>query len=92
MNPVWHLFPVTVEDGRDALREHLNIRGILSGVHYPRMIPDQAAMAAYGHYEVACDLMNTRRLTKSELSLPIHPFLQDNEVDTVIDACNNWTP
>ena len=92
MNPVWHLFPVTVEEGRDALREHLGSLEILSGVHYPRIIPDQAALAAYGRYEVACDLKNALRFANTGLSLPIHPFLRDNEVEAVISACNSWTP
>lgn len=92
MNPVWHLFPVTVKEGRDALREHLSSLRILSGVHYPRIIPDQAALTAHGRYEMASDLNNARRFANTELSLPIHPFLQDDEIDTVIDACNSWRP
>jgi dTDP-3-amino-3,4,6-trideoxy-alpha-D-glucose transaminase len=90
MNPVWHLFPVTVEKGRDDLREHLRALGILSSVHYPRIIPDQAGLAKYGRYEIAIEPLNARRFADTELSLPIHPFLQEIEVDAVIDACNNW--
>jgi dTDP-4-amino-4,6-dideoxygalactose transaminase len=92
MNPVWHLFPVTVKEGRDALREHLRSLGILSSVHYPRIITDQAALSTRGGFEVASDLKNAVRFANTELSLPIHPFLQDNEIDTVIDACNSWRP
>ena len=87
-DPIW----LTVEEGRDALREHLGSLEILSGVHYPRIIPDQAALAAYGRYEVACDLKNALHFANTELSLPIHPFLRDNEVEAVISACNSWTP
>lgn len=92
MNPVWHLFPITVENGRDDLRAHLRTLGILSGVHYPRIIPDQAGLAKYGQYEVATEPVNARRFADTEISLPVHPFLQENEVDAVIDACNSWRP
>ena len=30
------------------------------------------------------------RFSQSEVSLPIHPFLDDAEVETVITTCNNW--
>jgi dTDP-4-amino-4,6-dideoxygalactose transaminase len=91
MNPAWHLFPVTVQKGRDALREHLHSLGILSGVHYPRIIPDQTALAQYGRFEIASEPVNAHRFAETQLSLPIDPFLKENEVDAVIDACNNWT-
>ena len=90
MNPVWHIFPVFVPRGRDSFREHLRTRGILSGVHYPRTIPDQAALRQYGRYEIQNEPARARRLAETELSLPIHPFLEPNEIDAVIDACNKW--
>jgi dTDP-4-amino-4,6-dideoxygalactose transaminase len=92
MLPVWHLFPVTVAKERDSLREHLRGRGILSGVHYPRIIPDQAALAKYGRFEIQHEPVNARDLAETELSLPIHPFLQESEVAAVIEACNSWKP
>jgi dTDP-4-amino-4,6-dideoxygalactose transaminase len=33
------------------------------------------------------DLAVARRLAKRELSLPIHPYLEDHEVEAVIEAC-----
>lgn len=92
MDPVWHLFPVTIPEGRDALRQHLSSSGISTGVHYPRIISEQAALVAYGRYELAGELTNALRFANTELSLPIHPFLRENEIDAVIKACNSWTP
>lgn len=92
MDPVWHLFPVMVPEGRDAFRQHLGAAAISAGIHYPRIIPDQAALASYGRYELATELTNALRLANTELSLPIHPFLRENEIDEVINACNSWTP
>ncbi|MEY2562639.1 MAG: hypothetical protein QOH88_832 [Verrucomicrobiota bacterium] len=91
--PVWHIFPVKVSAGkRDALRESLHRQEIQGAVHYPRIIPEQPAFIDYGRGEVAFDGTNARRFASSELSLPIHPFLTDQEVTAVIEACNSWQP
>ncbi|HEV2841859.1 MAG TPA: DegT/DnrJ/EryC1/StrS family aminotransferase [Chthoniobacterales bacterium] len=87
--PVWHLFPIFVEAGeRDNVRERLLGGGIASGVHYPRLIPEQPAMQLSVSYEVATEPANARRLAASELSLPIHPFLRNNEAQLVVASCS----
>lgn len=87
--PVWHLFPIFVDaPERDKTRERLLGCGIASGVHYPRLIPEQPAMQSPGvSYEVAVEPINARRLATSEVSLPIHPFLREDEVQAVITSC-----
>lgn len=93
MNAVWHLFPVMIADGkRDNFQEHLRSRGVLTGVHYPHLIPDQAALGMNRSYQSPVDLRNARRFAACEVSLPIHPFLTEQEVDTVVDGCNEWKP
>lgn len=87
----WHLFPVLVDPSkRDALMAHLRAKGIGTGVHYPTLIPDQKAMKEYGRFEVRGTLSRARRFAGGEVSLPIHPFLRDDEVTHVIEACNGW--
>jgi len=88
---VWHLFPVIVEGDRGSLGEHLRAAGIVTGTHYPHPIPDQPALAELGGPKLALGpLENARRFAERELSLPIHPFLSDEEVDRVVEACNGW--
>jgi dTDP-4-amino-4,6-dideoxygalactose transaminase len=83
--PVWHLFPIFVDAAeRDKTRERLLGGGIASGVHYPRLIPDQPAMQLSVSYEVAIEPSNARRLAASEISLPIHPFLREDETQMVV--------
>ncbi len=90
MIPAWHLFPILAADGsRDQLQSHLKSSGVMTSVHYPRLICDQAALAK-GTWTSAADPVNARRFASDELSLPIHPFLTEQEVDTVIAACNAW--
>lgn len=91
MKPVWHLFPILADEGlRDQLQAHLEACGIMTGVHYPRLICDQTALKK-SSWEAASELTNARRFASCELSLPIHPFLTEQEVETVIVACNTWT-
>lgn len=91
-NAVWHLFPVQVaSDLRDRFREYLVAQNIRTGIHYPRIIPDQAAMAGLA-YQTALEPVRARQIALSELSLPIHPFLTEAEITKVVDACNRWQP
>jgi dTDP-3-amino-3,4,6-trideoxy-alpha-D-glucose transaminase len=86
----FHLFPIVVEPSRkQSLIEYLKRLGIVTGEHYPMVIPDQKAIVASGH-EVIGALSNARTLAAGEISLPIHPYITDDEVERVIAACNGW--
>jgi dTDP-3-amino-3,4,6-trideoxy-alpha-D-glucose transaminase len=87
---VWHLFPVLIDPGRKAdFRAWLAKNGVATGEHYPICIPDQAALSGVAH-ELASDLPHARRFCSSEVSLPIHPYLTDDEVSHVTAVCNAW--
>jgi dTDP-3-amino-3,4,6-trideoxy-alpha-D-glucose transaminase len=90
-DPCWHLFPVLVSGGRDGLRRHLEQRGIQTLVHYPALIPEQRALAGVPH-QTAEPLLRATRVARSELSLPVHPYLTDDEIDRVATAVNEWRP
>jgi dTDP-4-amino-4,6-dideoxygalactose transaminase len=81
-----HLFPVEVI-GQDPgeVAKRLAEAGISTGRHYPFVCPDQPAAAGRG--EALDRLVTARRLAAAELSLPIHPYLTDKELEYVIDAC-----
>jgi dTDP-4-amino-4,6-dideoxygalactose transaminase len=88
---VWHLFPVLCEPARrEAFRAHLSDAGVSTGIHYPRLIPEQKAMLAYGSHEVHGPLENARMLAEGEVSLPIHPFMREEDVNQVIAAVCAW--
>jgi len=87
-----HLFPVEVRDlepdsGLEfhAIRQRLAERGVAVGRHYPIVCPDQPAVRGLGR--AIGDLAVARRLAEREVSLPIHPYLHNREVETVIEAC-----
>ena len=86
----WHLFPVFVDAGaKPDFMAHLRRDEILSAEHYPIAVPDQHALAP-GAFEVEGDLARARRVCATEVSLPIHPYLTDDEVGRVVAACNAW--
>jgi dTDP-4-amino-4,6-dideoxygalactose transaminase len=82
----YHLFPVEVMSGdATGIAEQLVQRGVAIGRHYPFVCPDQAAVENMGVRIGALPV--ARRLAKRELSLPIHPYLEDAEVEYVIESC-----
>jgi len=81
-----HLYPVEVTEGDPtAVGEALRREGVAVGRHYPFLCPEQDAVGGRG--AVFGDLAVARRLAERELSLPIHPYLDEEEVETVIEAC-----
>ena len=88
--PSWHLFPVQAPVGlKQSLLTWLRERGILAGEHYPILIPDQEAMAGVNS---ACfgSLERARSIATNEISLPIHPYMTDVEIDAVLAAVAEW--
>jgi dTDP-3-amino-3,4,6-trideoxy-alpha-D-glucose transaminase len=83
-----HLFPVLVPPHlRDGFLRYLQETGVGAGIHYPISIPDQEALAGIP-FEGDC--ANAKLLCISEASLPIHPYLTDEEADFVAETVNNW--
>lgn len=74
-----HLF--VVQSGRrDALRSFLAEKGVGTAIHYPAIVPDLKPFLTAG------DFANARKLADEGLSLPLNPFLKEEEVDYVTKA------
>jgi dTDP-3-amino-3,4,6-trideoxy-alpha-D-glucose transaminase len=88
--PCWHLYPVRVPaDRRVSFESWLKERGIATGRHYPTAIPDQPAMRGTT-FEAPLGIERARAFCASEVTLPIHPYLLDDEVGRVVEAANGW--
>lgn len=86
----WHLFPVFVEPGcKVDFMKHMRARDVETAEHYPATVIEQPALRTMPH-EILGGSDRAARLCRSEVSLPIHPYLGDDEVATVIEACNSW--
>jgi dTDP-4-amino-4,6-dideoxygalactose transaminase len=91
-NSVWHLFPVLVRrDRRQHFREHLGNVQVSTAIHYPQLISHQAALRV-GAFELGDPLTRSTEYVDMEVSLPIHPYMTDAEVERVISATNSWRP
>ena len=80
----YHLYVVRVKN-RDAVAAALKARGIGTGIHYPLPVHRQKAYA--GRIALAPSGMEvTDRIGAEILSLPMYPFLADEDVARVISA------
>ena len=78
----YHLYVVRVPQ-RDRFAAALTARGVASAVHYPLPVHRQKAYAG----RVAADHMEvTDRIGGDILSLPMHPYLGDEDVAHVIQS------
>jgi dTDP-4-amino-4,6-dideoxygalactose transaminase len=70
---------------RERLREQLERAGVPTRIHYPRPLNREPLFARTGAPpDAACP--NAERASREVLSLPIHAFLHEHEVDRVADA------
>ncbi|MBL4844338.1 MAG: DegT/DnrJ/EryC1/StrS family aminotransferase [Planctomycetes bacterium] len=84
---VWHLYPVLSPAGeRDASLSALKAAGVQVNVHYPTLIPSQAAMNSVEGFLIWGQLSRAEDLAAREISLPISPLLREEEIQFVIDA------
>jgi dTDP-4-amino-4,6-dideoxygalactose transaminase len=81
---VYHVFPVRVP-GRDAVAERIRGLGVDVGVHYCPALQDQPALR--GVAIARGDLSRARAWAAEELSLPMFPALELEEIRRSADAC-----
>ncbi|GAB0056165.1 dTDP-3-amino-3,6-dideoxy-alpha-D-galactopyranose transaminase [Candidatus Magnetaquicoccaceae bacterium FCR-1] len=86
---VHHLFVVN-SPVRDALRICLEERGIQTALHYPLPVHRQPACGATVRIDPA-GLARAEAHAQTCLSLPCHPFLTPEEVETVVEAINDFS-
>jgi dTDP-4-amino-4,6-dideoxygalactose transaminase len=78
-----HLFPVLLDD-REEMRSRLQEKGVQALIHYPTPLHLQPALAGLGYQPG--DFPNAEWACDHELSLPIFPHIEDQEVDWVIES------
>jgi len=84
---VYHQY-VARSEHRDSLRELLRERGIGTQVHYP--VPIHRQPAYQGRLRCAGSMVNTEKVAKEVLSLPMYPELTSEQVRQVADAIMSW--
>ncbi|MFJ7973666.1 DegT/DnrJ/EryC1/StrS family aminotransferase [Psychrobacillus sp. NPDC096389] len=76
------------KEQRDGIQEKLNEQGIPSMVYYTKPMHKQQAFA---YLEVSDnDFETTNSLCDTVLSLPMHPYLLEEEIDKVCEVIKNY--
>ncbi|RKI40516.1 DegT/DnrJ/EryC1/StrS family aminotransferase [bacterium D16-51] len=82
----WAQYSILLENEkqRDRLQAYLKEKGIPSMVYYQKPMHLQKA---FDGMECACvDLGATEKICKRVLALPIHPYMEENEIEMVAEA------
>lgn len=72
---------------RDALGEKLKAQGIPTAVYYPKCLHEQPVFAHCGRK--LGDLPVSEKMSREVISLPMSPFLSEEDQDKVIEAVKN---
>ncbi|MBP3384622.1 MAG: DegT/DnrJ/EryC1/StrS family aminotransferase [Firmicutes bacterium] len=82
----WAQYTIQLADKetRDGLQAALKAQGIPSMIYYPKPMHTQEAFAGQQFDEAV--FTNTNELVNTVLALPMHPYLTDEDTDTVVAA------
>jgi dTDP-4-amino-4,6-dideoxygalactose transaminase len=82
---VWHHFVIRSSD-RNRLRDHLLKKGIATDIHYPYSIREIVPLSGHMSSKINNKFEASTLLGRQVISLPIGPWLEDNQLDRVIAA------
>jgi len=86
---VYHQYTLRIPDGkRDALRKYLADHEIGSEVYYPVPIHKQDFYVKEYGYQVS--LPETEKAALEVLSIPVHPYLSQSDLETVVYHINTF--
>jgi dTDP-4-amino-4,6-dideoxygalactose transaminase len=86
---VFHQYTIRVPHGqRDALKAYLQERGVGTGVYYPMPIHQQPYYADELGYDQV--FPEAERAANEVLSLPVHPALSQQDLETIVTAVNQF--
>lgn len=85
--PVYHLYEIQVSEP-DDFTNYMKIKGIECQRHYPVPCHLQEAYRNLGYKKGDCP--NAEELADHCVTLPLFPEMTENEVTTVITACNDY--
>jgi len=78
----YYLYVLSVDD-RDLLRDHLSSKGVQTLIHYPVPIHKQQA---FKKVRIHDDLRNAEKRSSQIVSLPLHPWIREDEMSYVIES------
>ena len=79
----YHIYPILTKH-REELMKHLSDLGIPTLIHYP--IPIEMTKA----FSSNCNNTNTISFCEQLVSLPMHPFLTEDEISQIVECINSF--
>lgn len=73
---------------RDGLQEYLRSKAIPSMIYYPKGMHTQKAFEKLGYTDE--ELPIATKLCDTVLSLPIHPYMHEDEIEMVVNAVKDY--
>ncbi|WP_129597832.1 DegT/DnrJ/EryC1/StrS family aminotransferase [Methanohalophilus profundi] len=83
---VYHQYTVRTQN-RDALADYLKDNGVGCGIYYPIPIHKQPLYRDLGYTD---DLAETEKAAEEVLSLPVHPAVEEKDIEHIITTIKNW--
>lgn len=86
----WAQYTIKLEsrEQRDALQAHLKEKSIPSMIYYPKQMHNQEAFGGENRFGI--DYSVTNKLCDTVLSLPIHPYISDEDVEEVVSVIKEF--
>ena len=86
----WAQYTIQLEsrEQRDGLQNYLKERGIPSMIYYPKAMHSQEAFAPFKGEE--SELSVTTELCQKVLALPMHPYMEEDEVIQITTAIKEY--
>jgi len=84
---VYNLYTIKVSMKRDKLLNFLNSKGIGARIYYPLPLYE---MKAFKSAKCKGDFKATKDVLSKIISLPMHPFLKNNEISYIIRAIRKF--
>ncbi|ETA66820.1 putative PLP-dependent enzyme possibly involved in cell wall biogenesis [Methanolobus tindarius DSM 2278] len=84
---VFHQYTIRTRN-RDQLSDYLKEKGIGSGIYYPIPIHKQPYYKELGYKD---NLLVTEKASREVLSLPVHPAVTENDINTITNAIKLWS-
>jgi len=86
---VYHLFVILTNE-RDRLKDYLFKNGVYADIHYPVPMFDQEFLKKqYSNIDLE-NFKNVMEFTKTCLSIPICPYLTNDEINKIINLLNEF--
>jgi dTDP-4-amino-4,6-dideoxygalactose transaminase len=86
-DPVWHLYVVRTAEP-ERLADHLALRGIATGRHYPQPPHLSPAYASLGYRSGSFPVAEA--LAREVISLPLFPGMTESQLAAVVDAVSDY--